>query len=33
VLQDWTDSVMAEQRSAAVAALAKKYNVKVTGKP
>jgi len=33
VLQDWTDSVMAEQRSAAVRALAKKYNVKVTGKP
>jgi hypothetical protein len=32
VLQDWTDSVMAEQRSAAVRALAKKYNVKVTGK-
>jgi hypothetical protein len=33
VLQDWTDSVMAEQRSAAVRALAKKYDVKVTGKP
>ena len=32
VLQDWTDSVMAEQRSAAVRALAKKYDVKVTGK-
>jgi hypothetical protein len=32
VLQDWTDSVMAEQRSAAVRALAKKYQVKVTGK-
>jgi len=31
VLQDWTDSVMAEQRSAAVRALAKKYDVKVTG--
>ena len=30
VLQDWTDSVMAEQRSAAVRALAKKYNVRVT---
>ena len=33
VLQDWTDSVMSEQRSAAVSALAKKYKVKVTGKP
>ncbi|MES1263014.1 MAG: peptidyl-prolyl cis-trans isomerase, partial [Peristeroidobacter soli] len=33
VLQDWTDSVMAEQRSAAVRALAKKYNVKVTDQP
>ena len=32
VLQDWTDSVMAEQRSAAVRALAKKYDVRVTGK-
>jgi hypothetical protein len=32
VLQDWTDAVMAEQRSAAVRALAKKYQVKVTGK-
>ena len=32
VLQDWTDAVMAEQRSAAVRALAKKYKVKVTGK-
>jgi hypothetical protein len=31
VLQDWTDSVMAEQRSAAVRALARKYTVKVTG--
>lgn len=31
VLQDWTDAVMAEQRSAAVRALAKKYNVKVAG--
>jgi hypothetical protein len=30
VLQDWTDSVMAEQRSAAVRALAKKYHVKVS---
>lgn len=29
VLQDWTDSVLAEQRSAAVAALAKKYTIKV----
>ena len=28
VLQDWTDSVMAEQRSAAVRALAKKYTIK-----
>ena len=33
VLQDWTDAVMAEQRSAAVRALAKKYTVKVAGKP
>ena len=33
VVQDWTDSVMAEQRSGAVRALAKKYDVKVTGKP
>jgi hypothetical protein len=30
VLQDWTDSVMSEQRSAAVRALAKKYKVKVS---
>ena len=29
VLQDWTDAVMAEQRTAAVRALAKKYTVKV----
>ena len=29
VLQDWTDAVMAEQRSAAVAVLAKRYTVKV----
>jgi len=29
VLQDWTDAVMAEQRSAAVRALARKYTVKV----
>ena len=33
VMQDWTDSVMAEQRSAAVRALAKKYTVKATGTP
>ena len=32
VLQDWTDSVMAEQRSAAVRTLAKKYDVRATGK-
>jgi hypothetical protein len=31
VLQDWTDATMAEQRSAAVRALAKKYTVKVGG--
>jgi PPIC-type PPIASE domain len=29
VLQDWTDAVMAEQRTAAVRALARKYTVKV----
>jgi len=29
VLQDWTDTTMAEQRTAAVRALAKKYTVKV----
>lgn len=29
VLQDWTDTTLAEQRSAAVRALAKKYTVKV----
>jgi hypothetical protein len=29
VLQDWTDTVMAEQRSAAVKTIAKKYTVKV----
>ena len=29
VAQDWTDATLAEQRSAAVAALAKKYTVKV----
>jgi hypothetical protein len=28
VLQDWTDAVMAEQRSAAMRVLAKKYSVK-----
>ena len=32
VLQDWTDAMMAEQRSAAVRALAKKYTVKVDGR-
>ncbi|MEO8018253.1 MAG: peptidylprolyl isomerase [Pseudomonadota bacterium] len=31
VLQDWTDSVMSEQRSEAVRALARKYKVKVSG--
>jgi hypothetical protein len=31
VLQDWTDAMMAEQRSAAVRALEKKYTVKVSG--
>jgi hypothetical protein len=30
VLQDWTDAVMSEQRSEAVRALARKYNVKVS---
>ena len=29
VVQDWTDAVMSEQRSAAVRALAKKYTIKV----
>ena len=29
VLQDWTDAVMSEQRSAAVRALAKKYKIKI----
>jgi hypothetical protein len=29
ILQDWTDAVMAEQRTAAVRALTKKYTVKV----
>ena len=32
VMQDWTDAVMAEQRSDAVRVLAKKYTVRVTGK-
>jgi hypothetical protein len=31
ILQDWTDATMAEQRSAAVRALEKKYTVEVTG--
>ncbi len=31
VMQDWTDSVMAEQRTAAVRTLAKKYSVKQDG--
>jgi hypothetical protein len=31
VVQDWTDAVMSEQRSAAVRALAKKYTIKVEG--
>ena len=31
VLQDWTDAVMAEQRSAAVDALAKKYTIRIEG--
>jgi hypothetical protein len=30
VLQDWKDTVMSEQRSAAVAAMARKYTVRVT---
>ena len=29
VLQDWTDATMAEQRTAAVRTLSKKYTVKV----
>jgi hypothetical protein len=33
VLQDWTDATMAEQRSAAVGALARKYTVKVDAAP
>ena len=32
VLQDWTDATMAEKRTAAVRALAKKYTVKVRGR-
>lgn len=31
VLQDWTDATLAEQRSAAVHALAKKYTIKTAG--
>jgi hypothetical protein len=31
VTQDWTDTVMSEQRSAAVAALAKKYTIMIDG--
>jgi hypothetical protein len=31
VLQDWTDATLAEQRSAAVRALAQKYTIKVEG--
>ncbi|MBL8268762.1 MAG: peptidyl-prolyl cis-trans isomerase [Steroidobacter sp.] len=31
VLQDWTDEAMSEQRSAAVAALAKKYTIMIDG--
>jgi len=31
VLQDWTDAIMAEQRSAAVKVLAKKYTLKTEG--
>ena len=31
VLQDWTDATLAEQRSAAVGALAKKYRVLLRG--
>jgi hypothetical protein len=31
VLQDWTDATMADQRSAAVRALEKKYTIKVKG--
>lgn len=31
VLQDWTDATLAEQRSAAVRALARKYTIKIEG--
>jgi hypothetical protein len=31
VLQDWTDTVLAEQRSAAVKALANKYRIQIAG--
>jgi hypothetical protein len=31
VLQDWIDAMMAEQRSAAILAMEKRYTVKVTG--
>jgi hypothetical protein len=31
IMQDWTDATMAEQRSAAVAVLAKKYKIKIVG--
>jgi hypothetical protein len=33
VMQDWTDATMSEQRSAAVAALARKYRVETGGAP
>ena len=33
VMQDWTDAMMSEQRSAAVAALAKKYRVETGAAP
>jgi len=33
ILHDWTDAVMAEQRSAAVRALAKKYTIKTVDTP
>jgi hypothetical protein len=33
VLQDWTDATMAEQRTAAVRALAKKYIVRIEDAP
>jgi hypothetical protein len=33
ILQDWTDDVLSEQRSAAVTALAKKYSVRVGNAP